>query len=356
MVLLAARRGVIAFFEPFGRLGNDPGSIPASRDAIFRIASITKVLTATALMRLVDDGEVSLHRPVATYIPEFQGRDKDQVQVRHLLTHTSGLDDPTVEKFGEAAKASGAAPTLDPGLHPYVAEYLALRYGTPLAKQPGVEMMYADINFDLAGEIVRRVSGKPLDRFAQEAILRPLGMKDTHYCRVDADAKRRVETPLRPGESPSPLLKILETERACIGSGWAVSTAYDMAIFVQTFLNGGTYGGERILSPASVMEMTRNQIPGTPSTFFEETFPEASWGFGWSVHGTKKGGSGSLYSSDSFEHWGAGGTYIWGDPRRNVVGVYFSAVPWDPEHHAESARLWANDFFSDMVTASVRER
>jgi len=354
MVLLAARRGVIVFHEAFGRLTPDTDSPPAPLDALFPLASISKILTATALMTLVEEGRVGLNRPVSGYLPEFQGEGKDKVLVRHLLTHTSGIREEELEKYAEANSGKVDLLPADPSQHPLLNEYFAERYRCPLWKAAGEEMSYCDFNFELAGEIVRRVSQTPLDRFAHARLFQPLGMNDTYFCRVDAPRERRTRRVRIPEPVPTPLTKAMETDRLSFGSGTALSTAQDMAILGQMFLNRGAYGDARILSPASVAAMTRNQIPGVPSTFLEERFREATWGLGWSVHGSKNGLCGGLYSPASFEHWGFGGTYVWVDPENEIVGVYLSAVrdttPDDPWTQG-----WMHDLFTDAVTAAVVE-
>lgn len=355
MVLLVARRGLIVFHEAFGRLTPDADSPATPLDALFRLASVTKVLTATALMVLVEEGRVGLNRPVSGYIPEFRGEGKDRVLVRHLLTHTSGIREEDVEKYAKESQGKIDIPRAEETLHPLMNEYLTLRYGCPLWKPPGVEMSYADLNFDLVGEIVRRVTRMPLDRFARARIFQPLGMNDTYYCRVDAPQERRVRRAPEPGIGPNPMLEALEKDRLCAGSGFALSTAMDMAIFGQMFLNGGAYGAERVLSPASVAAMTRNQIPGVGANFFDEVFAEASWGFGWSVHGSKTGFCGGLYSPQAFEHWGSGGVYCWIDPPSELVGIYLSSAPPTTGSAEDWANNWRHDFFTDAVTAAVME-
>jgi CubicO group peptidase (beta-lactamase class C family) len=118
----------------------------------------------------------------------------------------------------------------------------------------------------------------------------------------------------------------------------------DMAVFGQMFLNRGTYGDARIVSPASVAEMTRNQIPGIGARYGSEFFPEASWGFGWNVHEGKKD-RGSLHSPKAFCHVGAGGVFLWVDPVYEIVGMHFSVVVgWDRK---------CVDLFMNAVTAAV---
>ena len=271
--------------------------------------------------------------------------------VHHLLTHTSGLHDEVIEAHAKDASAASQISPADDTLHPLLNEYLAARYGSPLWKPPGIEMKYADFNFSLLAETVRRVSGESLADFARSRIFEPLGMKDTHYCQVDVPRDRRAWN----GPNPSdPLAEGVETI-LCRGGRGLWTTALDMAIFGQMFLNRGAYGDARILSPASVAAMTRNQIPGisasyNPVTDLPEFFPEASWGLGWSVHGNKRGENGALFSPDAFEHAGATGSYVWVDPVYKVVGVYFSVVH---DTRAPYKDAWRNDIFTDAVTASV---
>jgi len=359
--VLVARRGTIVFHEVSGKLTPEPDSPPTPLNAIFPLASVTKLFTATSLMCLVEDGRVGLNRPVQEYIPEFTGKGKDKVLVRHLLTHTSGLREEEIEKFASEQRGRLSVPPCEPTLHPLSHENYCLRYGAPLWKPPATEMSYADFNFDLAGEIVRRVSGVALDGFAKSRIFQPLGMVDTSYCMVDVPVRRRIprrRAPPDPNLPPDPQFEEVwtarETERVYWGSGGAFSTVMDMARFEQMFLNGGVYGSTRVLSPAAVAEMTRNQIPGISASFLDEYFPEAGWGLGWSVHVNKAGLAGSLYSPSSFEHGGAGGIWVWVDPALEIVGAYFSSTIITSTL-AESLKHWRNDLFIDAVTASVED-
>jgi CubicO group peptidase (beta-lactamase class C family) len=359
--VLVARRGSIVLHEVSGRLTPEPASPTPPLNAIFPLASVTKLFTATSLMCLVEDGRVGLNRPVQEYIPEFSGEGKDKVLVRHLLTHTSGLREEEIEKFASEQRGKSSIPSSEPTLHPLTHEKYYLRYGAPLWKAPGVEMSYADFNFDLAGEIVRRVSGVALDGFARSRIFRPLGMVDTSYCMVDVPVKRRIprrRSPQDPNLPPDPLFEAVwtarETERVYWGSGGAFSTVMDMARFEQMFLNGGIYGSARVLSHVTVTEMTRDQIPGIGASFLDEYFPEAGWGLGWSVHGHKAGLAGALYSPSSFEHGGAGGIWVLVDPELELVGAYFSSTEISLKL-SESLKHWRDDLFIDAVTAAVED-
>ena len=357
MVVVVARRGVIVMHEAFGQLTPDPTGPKTPCDAIFELASITKVLTATSLMTLVEDGRVGLNRPVSMYIPEFRGPNKDAVLVRHLLTHTSGLKPQTVEDYAEGPGAEVIIPPTPATVHPLCHEYLYQRYGAPTSTAPDEEMCYANINLELAADIVRRVSGRSLDRFAEERIFGPLGMKDTHYCRVDVPLPRRVIEKPFAGDHPRWWRDgmMTETERFCMGSNFAWSTALDLAIFCQTFLNGGAYGDARILSPLSVRAMTRNQTAGIPAEFFGQKFPESCWGLGWGVSGNKPGWNGALPADETFGHVGSGGVECWADPIHEVVMADLSSTVQVGYTTPDWAKTWRNDLLTDAVLATITD-
>lgn len=369
LVVLVARKDVIVAHEAFGRLTPEEDSPPLKLDTIYPLCSLSKPIVATAAMLLVEDGLLGLNRPVSWYIPEFVGEGKDAVMVHHLLTHTSGLRDQEADAHAEKKGWSAEIPSVDEveyqyppdkkylalrykgpveiplpdeTQHPLISEYLFFRYDAPLWKPPGAEMSYCNYGYELLGEIVRRVSGMSLDDFARERIFEPLGMKDTCYIVSDSVRHRVVE---RPQDKPFAWIQNRAFQETPWARGGVHSTTMDMAIFGQMFLNRGTYGGARILSPASVAEMTRNQIPGISSRSFDEFFPEATWGFGWNVHEGKKD-RGTLHSPKAFCHGGAGGVFLWVDPVYEIVGVYFSV---------QLGEWYAMNFdlFMNAVTAAV---
>jgi hypothetical protein len=174
-----------------------------------------------------------------------------------------------------------------------------------------------------------------------------LGMIDSSYGLPEALVPRLV---LRGPAAHEPDLDTPIFRQRAWGSAGVFSTARDMAIFGQMFLNGGVYGDQRILSPASVAAMTHDRLPGIPARIINEFFPEASWGLGWSIHGRKTGWCGGLYSPRAYEHWGSGGVYLWVDPTYDVVGAYFSVIPV-PE--ADPGYTELQDLFTDAVTAAL---
>ena len=326
LVVLVAHKGVVVIHEAFGHLTPEEDSPPLKLDTIFPLSSLTKPITATAAMILVEDGLLGLNRPVQWYVPEFTGEGKQAVMVHHLLTHTSGLRDEELDAHAQKRGATVEILPPEETQHQRVHEYVRLRYEAPLWKPPGTEMSYCGYGYELLGETVRRVSGRSLASFAKERIFDPLGMKDTYFIVPDALRHRVVKRSTEAfGAELLAAGKVVETPWARTG---AFSTTMDMAIFGQMFLNRGTYGGARILSSASVAEMTRNQIPGISAWWAGEFFPEASWGLGWSVRGSKTNlnyGE-TLQSREAFAHTGGGGVFLWVDPIHEIVGIYFSVA------------------------------
>ncbi len=176
-------------------------------------------------------------------------------------------------------------------------------------------MNYCSLGYALLGEIVQRRSGQSLSDFARDRVFEPLGMKDTSYV-VPVSARHRIVK--RPPDAVVALtLDSEEFMDAPLAAGGVFSTAMDMAVFGQMYLSEGRYGEARILSSAAVTEMTRHQIPGTPTGFFRgEYHDEASWGYGWGIRGQEewKYFAGGLQSPQAFSHGGAGGIYFWVDP------------------------------------------
>src|SRR5215813_421684 len=252
LVILVARRGVVVLHEAFGRLTPEDDAPPVKRDTIYPVTSLTKPITATAAMLLVEDGLLGLQRPVSDYLPEFSGDGKQAVKVHHLLTHTSGLRDEDVNAHAAKKRGVVAIPPPEETKHPWINEYLFLRYDAPLWKPPGVEMSYCSYGYNLLGEIVRRVSGQALADFARARIFEPLRMQDTFYIVPDAARARVVGRPL---DAPfaatlpwgAPGLGTRENQALPLASAGVYSTTMDMAIFGQMFLNRGRYGEMRIL-------------------------------------------------------------------------------------------------------------
>ncbi len=299
--LVVGRRGILVFARGYGRQSPDADAAAVEPDSVFLLASITKPVTACALMLLVERGQVSLNDPVAQYLPEFQGGERDQVQVRHLLSHTSGMPDMLPQNI-ELRRA-----------HAPLCEFVRGALQTPLLYTPNTDFKYQSKGILLAAEIVERISGQRLRDFEKKEIFDPLGMNrsalglngfaiaDTVWCGM---------TKPESGDSAhwgpnSPYWRD-------IGAPWGGmhSSGLDLAILLQTMLNGGEYAGRRIFSAAAVRAMTTNQNP---------TLANAPWGFGWALAGSRVWNFfGELVTPGSFGHVGATGTVVWADPERQL--------------------------------------
>jgi CubicO group peptidase (beta-lactamase class C family) len=355
LIVLVARRGRIVLHEAFGQLRPEPDSPPLRTDSIFPVASITKPMTATLAMQLVEEGLLGLNRPVRDYLPELSGEGTEEVLVHHLLTHTSGFNDEEVIAFTDTKlKAGPEIPPHDPTQHPLVHFLLTLRWSAPLWKAPGIEMSYTDHNYLLLGEIVRRVSGRRIEDLARERLFDPLGMNDTGYSVPESVSPRIVKRPADApgGTNDAASLDTRQTEETPWPFGGVFSTARDLAVFGQALLNGGEYGGVRILGRSSVSEMTRNQIPGIGAQLGNHFYGEASYGYGWIVKSNEKWKSfdSVLVPIGSFSHSGHGGTMLWIDAVHEIVGVYLSVSLGLID---DQLPIWNLDLFQSVITSAA---
>lgn len=312
-VVLVGRRDAIVWQRAYGDRARVPAQEPMSLDTIFDLASLTKVVaTTTSIMMLVEDGAIRLTDRVDRFIPEFGKYGKERIVIRDLLTHTSGLR-PDVD-LGDDWVGYDTAIAL-------AAEE------TPTAR-PGERMVYSDINFFLLAEVVRRVSGQPLDQFAAGRIFGPLGMVDTGFNPPPAARNR-----IAPTEACTPFgwpcagpdMAMLRgtvhdpTARrmgGVAGHAGLFSTAADLARFSQMLLGDGALDGARLLSPLTVARMTS---PATPAG---ETNVR---GLGWDLDSSFSSNRGELLPLGSFGHTGFTGTSIWADPATGVYVVFLSS-------------------------------
>jgi CubicO group peptidase (beta-lactamase class C family) len=331
--LLVARDQRIVLHKGFGRMSPAPDARATEPETIFLLASITKPVTACALMLLVERGLVSLDDPVSHYLPEFKGDDRKNTRVRDLLSHTSGLPDMLPENT-QLRRA-----------HAPLSEFVRRAMSTPLLFPPRTDFRYQSMGVLLAAEIVERVSGKRLRDFLKQEIFDPLGMRrsalgmgsfrieDTAWCQTSAGS--RAADVERFGAN-SPYWRDM-------GHPWGGmhSTTLDLAILLQTFLGDGAYGGIRIFSPATAAAMTRDQ----------NTAIGKPWGLGWGLATSPVWCYfGDLVSPRTFGHSGATGTVAWADPDRRLVCVILTTRP-SAEDGGRLLRLVSN-----AVAGSVIER
>jgi uncharacterized protein YbbC (DUF1343 family)/CubicO group peptidase (beta-lactamase class C family) len=319
-VVLVGRQGQIVWRKAYGNRALEPAPEAMTLDTVFDLASLTKIVaTATSVMILVERGQVRLADPVARYLPEFAAAGKQGITVEQLLIHRSGLipDNDIKDYLQGPAQAMLNIWKLAP------------------VNAPGSKFIYSDVNFIVLAELVKRVSGKPVDQFAAENIYRPLGMNDTGYNPAAALQARSAPTEQRGGgqEVPSTGEKAGGAEhwmrgevhdpRAYLLGGVAghaglFSTADDLAIYCQMILNGGEYQGRRILSPLTVARMTQPRENGGNGG-------QGQWrALGWDYHTSFSANRGELFPLGSFGHTGFTGTGLWLDPASQTFVVFLS--------------------------------
>jgi CubicO group peptidase (beta-lactamase class C family) len=284
---------------------------PMLVDMLFWIASMTKPMTAAALMMLVDEGKVDLDDPVEKFLPEFKGhwliaeksadrlvlqKPKRRVTVRDVLNHTSGMP------FGSVMER----PTIDLlPLRDAVRSYAL----TPLNSEPGTKFAYSNAGINTAGRIIEVVSGMAYEDFMDKRLFGPLGMKDTTFWPNEQQIKRlaksykatKDKTGLEPTTIGALKYPLNDRKRQPCPAGGLFSTAGDTGRFCQMVLNGGEFDGKRYLSEAAVKQMTMRQT---------EKEVKANWGVGWAL------------GDNSFGHGGAYSTNLNIDAKRGLVTVF----------------------------------
>ena len=315
-VTLVARRGQVVSLQAVGYHDLE-SKTPMRVDSIFDIRSVTKPITAIAIMMLMEDGKLTLNDPVAKFIPDFKRTaskpelSPDQITIRHLLTHTAGLP------FQRLPEIEDITIKRDRTLADVV---------TFLAKQepewePGTRFRYSSGGFAILGRIIEVVSGKPFEQFVDERIFKPLGMKDSFFF-IPREKENRVATIYRVQDGK--LNKWDELEAYARKAKYPApefgmySTASDLAALCQMMLDGGTFKGRRILSRLSVAEMTKNQTLNIPNA---NTQKPAYQGLGWGLNGDPMNDV-PLTTPGSFGHNGAFGAIVWIDPKEQLIRIF----------------------------------
>ncbi len=291
-VILIGNNGSIVYRRAFGYRSLDPLPTPMTADTIFDLASLTKVVaTTTAVMQLVEEKKISLNDRVVKYWPSFGKNGKSRITIRQLLTHYSGLqpdldDCPKWSGYGEA-------------LRKIVDE--------KLEAPPGSTFIYSDINFEVLGELVRRVTGLRLDRYCTKHIFKPLGMRDTGFRPALTNRNRIAPSDYRGGlricgvvQDPSCYLM-----GGICGHAGLFSTADDLAKFAEMMLHRGRQGGVQILRPETIGMMTRPQSPPGKTRLR---------GLGWDLEQSFEKEPKPVLPAGSYGHLGYTGTSLWIDP------------------------------------------
>jgi len=343
VVAMAATGSEIMYQGAFGK--RDLGKPEAiTLDTVFWIASMTKAITGTAAMQLVEQGKLSLDGPIGKVVPEiadmqvFEGFDASgkpklrpaerPITLKHLLTHTAGycynIWNGAMGKYMEHAGIPGVT----------TCENKAL--STPLCFDPGDRWEYG-INIDWAGKAVEAVSGKKLDAYLKDHIFNPLAMTSTGF-KLTGDMRARLVGMHARGAdgslTPTPFEMVQEPEFH-MGGGGLYSTAGDYIRFIRMLLNGGALDGNRVLKPDTVKLMSQNHIGDLNVTPLRTAIPDASndfdpwpdqdkkWGLSFMIN-TQRTPEGR--SPGSLAWAGLANTYYWLDPSRNVGGVILTQI------------------------------
>jgi CubicO group peptidase (beta-lactamase class C family) len=297
---------------------------PMKQDTLFRIASMTKPITALAVMILVDEGKLSVEDDIARHIPEFAGqmlRDPETkelrkparpVKVRDLLTHTSGLAGSYPKEMADVYAKRDRT----------LAETTAAVAKLPLTFEPGSKWQYCNPGIDTLGRLVEVLSGKSFEEFTKTRIFDPLGMTDTIYYPTPEQLKRLAVTYGKDKDGklvagPPALIGLPKEPKHPIPAGGLVSCAADLSKLYRMMLNKGELDGKRIISAKSHAEMTRNQTGAIDPAGF---VPGMCFGFGWAVVKEPKGVT-AMLSPGTYGHGGAFGTQGWIDPGQDLFVV-----------------------------------
>lgn len=305
-VVCLGRGSGIALIEAYGNRAVKPAVEAMTTDTVFDLASLTKpISTATAVMQLLERGQLRLRDKVADHLPDFAAGGKQDVTIEQLLTHTAGLipDNPVGDYRHGKAEAWKRIDALEPVV------------------PPGTEFKYTDVGFITLGRIVEKLTGKPLNVVVKERTFGPLGMKDTGYLPSESLFKRTSPTTQQyiPEKSEKWLRGQVHDPRAALLGGVAghaalFGTAADLSRYARMMLGQGKLDGIRILGPATVAEMIRPR----------DTKGQKR-GLGWDIRTGYSRNRGETMSPRAFGHGGFTGTGIWIDPELDLFVIFLSS-------------------------------
>ena len=327
-------------------------------NSMFPIASVTKPLTATLAMKMVEMGNFSLDTPVAEYISEFGQKGKNSITPRHLLTHTSGLSDSLVAQNGKPK------PTCFDEVINRICEQ-------PLMFQPGTDFSYSTPAFEVLVTLIQKTSGIEWEQLSKELLFKPMAMTNSHFNTPKAPIdqaiplfNRAMEIDLSPHDSG---LELHHHFKFNMGGGNGISNPRDIAAFCQMMLNQGSYNNVQILSPVTVSRMTEPQFQWWDSGSklnLQEKPDFVSQGLGWMVRNKSHYRGSDLMSPKAFFHGGAYGMRAIVDPEYDLITIFLTSAyhdssygntrncsyyPWLTHHH------YMQQIFSNMTYAAIKK-
>lgn len=327
VALISGTRDSVEGSVSFGRQHPDR-ELPLRTDAIFLVASITKPIVAMGALLLIERGQLTLADRVTEFIPEFGCNGKHGVEIRHLLTHTSGLPDMLPDNL--ELRQSNAPLT----------RFVERTCEEPLAFPPGRGVLYQSMGFSVLGEIIARITGSPCRDFLQSELFEPLGMLDTALGAPDdwfvgdapkIDRVATVQVPIDQVEGTTWNWNSRYWRQLGAPWGGLLTTSRDLAVLAQFVMRGGaTRAGRRLLSPAAIAASTRNQLNAMREVPDEERRCRP-WGLGWRLNWPAHSANfGDLLGPNTFGHWGATGTVMWIDPDQQLFAVILTTTPQEP--------------------------
>jgi CubicO group peptidase (beta-lactamase class C family) len=324
--ILVGRAGKALAPRYFGRHGPEADAEPIRRDALFYMASVTKPVIYMAAMLLVERGQLNLSDRVRRYLPEFTGQGKDEVQVLHLFTHTSGLPD-------ELPNNTELRRQLAP-----LSRFIEGSIRADLLFRPGTRQSYASCATLLVAEIIQRLSGRSVHEFVRREIIEPLGLRSTGLGSQGFARERLVRATL-PDYQANVEGHWNSRYWQEFGSpaGGLFSTPEDFAVICTLMLNGGRWGDVQLLSAATVRMMTSNRLHDLPD-LPEQVRRTQPWGLGWRLNHVGMPDSWSdLLDRQVFGHTGSVGNVVWMNPHTQGFCIIFTnylraRAPWRLVH------------------------
>jgi CubicO group peptidase (beta-lactamase class C family) len=351
-VVIVARHGKVAYFESFGMMDKENNKL-MQKDAIFRIASMTKPIVSVAIMMLYEEGHFLLRDRVSKYIPEFKNPQvlvdvnlkdttfttepaKREITIRDLLSHTSGIGYAVFDDKLRPIYQKAGVPDGPDTRNITIGDKMRTLAALPLLFHPGEKWHYG-LNFDVLGYLVEVISKQPLDQFLEQRIFKPLKMTDTYFYLPNEKVKRlsalyslskdgqlnRFTQEMMAQDSPysSPNYPYEGARTYFSGGGGLSSTAADYVRFCQMLLNGGELDGVRLLSPKTVDLMTMNHIGDLDA-----------WGgkFGLGFRIVPEGRQADELTSVGVYDWmGYWGTRFWIDPNEDLIAIFMSQAGYN---------------------------
>ncbi len=307
---LLTRNNKIFAHRTSGKLAYDQPESAFKPESLRRMASITKVFTATAIMQLIEDGKICLEQIISTILPEFNTPIHKDIQIFHLLTHSSGIvaepgyfNEPYQRRIYNEIENNP--------------DWIKAILQGPLQSKPGECWNYCSMGFNILGEIIERKSGMGFEDYILSRIVRPLGMNDTYF-QVPEELEKEVCV-MDNWERNMVIRKAGFSTNKNLPSSGILSTLMDMSRFGNMMLNNGTLDGIRILSRKSVESMIMYQLKGAFGFSWGRKDPDWKVGLCWSYSGDK-----SLASQETYNHEGYGSSALYIDPSEQLVAVYIA--------------------------------